>query len=366
MSAPTVYDVAGQAGVSIATVSRVYRAPDSVRARTRERVLEAARELGYVPSGNARGLASRNTRVLGLCFPDYADRDAEDADGEYGDADLMLYSDEIIRGMERAARRHGYALLIAASLAEGPKSLVADVAGRVDGFAVLARTVPTEELEVISRRLPVVMLAGPREDAPLDHLDHVEVANFDGELALTRHLIADHGLGRLAFVGSAEDSPDGEARFRGFQAAHLEAGLPVPERPDLRFGLTQAEGQRAIAALLDGGGELPGAVAFANDQTAVGALTELSRRGVRVPEDIAVVGFDGIPLGRLVTPALTTVRQPMRRLGEEAVELLVARLEDRQREPESRVLPVSVIRRASCGCPARNGITPNGASVTHS
>lgn len=358
MNAPTVYDVAGQAGVSIATVSRVYRAPDSVRAGTREKVLEAARELGYVPSGNARGLASRNTRVLGLCFPDYADPDAEDPDDWGDDAELMLYSDEIIRGMERAARRHGYALLIAASLAEGPKNLVADVAGRVDGFAVLARTVPTEELEVISRRLPVVMLAGPREDAPLDHLDHVEVANFDGELALTRHLIADHGLTRLAFAGSTEDSPDGEARFRGFQAAHLEAGLPVPERPDVRTGLTQAEGGQAVGRLLESAEELPQAVAFANDQMAVGALAELRKRGVRVPDDLAVVGFDGIPLGRLVTPALTTVRQPMRRLGEEAVELLVARLEDRDREPVSKVLPVSVMRRSSCGCPSRDATAP--------
>ncbi|MFF1464927.1 family 1 glycosylhydrolase [Streptomyces sp. NPDC058330] len=131
MSAPTVYDVAERSGVSIATVSRVYRNPGSVRDRTRERVLEAARELGYVPSGNARGLASRTTGVLGLCFPDYADPDAEadaEADSDADDA-AMLYSGQIIRGMERAARRHGYALLIAASLEGGPESLVAEVAG---------------------------------------------------------------------------------------------------------------------------------------------------------------------------------------------------------------------------------------------
>ncbi|THA24690.1 LacI family transcriptional regulator [Streptomyces sp. RKND-216] len=356
MSAPTVYDVAEQAGVSIATVSRVYRNPESVRAGTRAKVMAAARTLGYVPSGSARGLASRTTRVLGLCFPDYADPDAEDPDGESDGApdgsELMLYSDEIIRGMERAARRRGYALLIAASLAEGPENLVAEVAGRVDGFAVLSQTVPVEELEVIARRLPVVMLAGPREDASLDHLDHIEVANRDGELALTRHLIADHGLRRLAFVGSTPDSPDGEARFRGFQAAHREAGLPVSERPDVRAELTQAEGHRAVGELLAAGsaGERPEGIVFANDQMAVGALAALRRRGVRVPEDLAVVGFDGIPLGRLVTPALTTVRQPMRRLGEKAVELLVARLEDRKAEPVSVVLPVSVIRRRSCGC----------------
>ncbi|MEV7871808.1 LacI family DNA-binding transcriptional regulator [Streptomyces sp. NPDC088124] len=350
MSAPTVYDVAERSDVSIATVSRVYRNPGSVRAQTRERVLEAARALGYVPSGSARGLASRTTGVLGLCFPDYADPDAEaDAEAE-GDADdaVMLYSDQIIRGMERAARRHGYALLISASLEGGPESLVAKVAGRVDGFAVLAQTVPTEDLEVISNRLPIVMLAGPRE---IDHLDHVVVANADGERALARHLIEDHGLRRLAFVGGDADSPDAEARFSGFREACREAGLPVPDAPDLRAGMmTRAEGARAAEQLLDRPGDRPEAMLFANDQMAVGALRALDGRGVRVPEDIAVTGFDGIPLSRIVQPALTTVRQPIRQLGEQAVELLVQRLGDSERAPVSLMLPVSVVRRASCGC----------------
>lgn len=345
-----MYDVAERSGVSIATVSRVYRNPDSVRAQTRERVLEAARELGYVPSGNARGLASRTTGVLGLCFPDYADPDAEaDAENDSGADDAaMLYSDQIIRGMERAARRHGYALLIAASLQGGPESLVAKVAGRVDGFAVLAQTVPTEDLEVISRRLPVVMLAGPRE---IDHLDHLVVANAAGERELTRHLIEDHGLRRLAFVGGDPDSPDAEARFRGFREACGDAGLPVLDAPDLRTGMmTRAEGARAAETLLDRGGERPDAMVFANDQMAVGALRALERREVRVPEDMAVTGFDGIPLSRIVRPSLTTVRQPIRQLGEQAVELLVQRLADPSREPVSLELPVSLARRASCGC----------------
>ncbi|MFJ2767712.1 LacI family DNA-binding transcriptional regulator [Streptomyces sp. NPDC087300] len=353
-----MYDVAERSGVSIATVSRVYRNPDSVREQTRERVLAAARELGYVPSGNARGLASRSTGVLGLCFPDHSDPDTEteaaaaDADDDHA---FMLYSDQIIRGMERAARRHGYALLIAASLKGGPESLVAKVAGRVDGFAVLSRTVPTEDLDVISRRLPVVMLAGPRENDELDHLDHIEVANADGQRELTRHLIADHGLRRLVFIGGEERSPDAQARFLGYQEACREAGLPVREEPDLRAGMmTQAEGARAADALLDraeAAGSPPEAMLFANDQMAIGALHALERRGVRVPDDIAVTGFDGIPLGRLVRPALTTVRQPMRRLGEEAVELLVRRLgPERDRDPVDLMLPVSVVRRTSCGC----------------
>ncbi|MHC3467814.1 LacI family DNA-binding transcriptional regulator [Streptomyces sp. 7R007] len=348
-NAPTVYDVAERSGVSIATVSRVYRTPDSVRAETRERVLAAARELGYVPSGNARGLASRSTGILGLCFPDYSDPDAEATEAEDEDA-AMLYSDQIIRGMERAARRHGYALLIAASLQGGPESLVAKVAGRVDGFAVLARTVPTEELEVISRRQPVVMLAGPREGA--DHLDHIEVANFDGQLELTRHLVEDHGLRRLAYVGSAEESPDVEARFRGYLAACRSGGLEVGDEPDLRVGMmTQAEGARVVDTLFARNAGRPEALVFANDQMAVGALHALQERGLRVPEDVVVTGFDGIPLSRLVRPALTTVRQPMLRMGEEAVELLMRRLSGaRETEPRSVMLPVTVVRRGSCGC----------------
>ncbi|MFF0741373.1 LacI family DNA-binding transcriptional regulator [Streptomyces sp. NPDC004111] len=353
---PTVYDVAEKAGVSIATVSRVYRSPEAVRERTRERVVEAARALGYVPSGSARGLASRTTGVLGLCFPDHADPAVEEGyrEGEGPDEDdaaATLYSDQVIRGMERAARRHGYALLIAASLEDGPQSLVAQVAGRVDGFAVLARTVPTEDLELIGRRLPIVMLAGPRER---DHFDHIEVANEDGLRELTRHLVTGHGLTRLAFVGGEPGSPDAEARFRGYRRACREAGLPVPAEPDARGDMTLAEGSRAADALLDraaaAGTAPPQAMLFANDQMAVGALHALERRGIRVPEDIAVTGFDGIPLGRAVRPSLTTVRQPMRRLGEEAVELLVRRLAEPDLEPRSLMLPVRTAHRGSCGC----------------
>ncbi|MBV2355447.1 LacI family transcriptional regulator [Streptomyces sp. J2-1] len=366
-ASPTVYDVAERSGVSIATVSRVYRTPDTVREATRERVLAVARELGYVPSGNARGLASRSTGVLGLCFPDYADPDADTDD----DDAAMLYSDQIIRGMERAARRHGYALLIAASLQGGPESLVAKVAGRVDGFAVMARTVPTGELEVISRRRPVVMLAGPREGTDhLDHLDHIEVANEDGQRELTRHLLEDHGVRRPAYIGTAEESPDVRARFAGFRRACRDAGVEVGAEPAVRVGMmTRAEGARAAALLCDGPGERPDAFVFANDQMAVGALRELERRGLSVPGDVLVTGFDGIPLSRLVRPSLTTVRQPTVRMGEEAVELLVRRLAAAQTggsggaangtpgtEPVSRMLPVTVARRGSCGCP--DGGTP--------
>ncbi|MGW1541349.1 LacI family DNA-binding transcriptional regulator [Streptomyces sp. NPDC002309] len=346
MGDPTVYDVAERAGVSIATVSRVYRMPDSVRVATREKVLAAAYDLGYLPSASARGLASRATGVLGLCFPDFADPEAEGTAPDADQAELSFYGDEVIRGMERAARRHGYALLISAAHADRAGEVLSDVAGRVDGLAILAQHVPPAVLDVVSRRLPVVVLAGSLSAG----LDAVEVANFDGLLELTRHLIEGHRLTNLAFVGGAEDSPDAEARFRGFQAAHLAAGLPLPERPAVRGDLTLLSGRKAAMELLDGEGPRPQGMVFANDQMAVGALQALAERGIRVPAELAVTGFDGIPLGRLVTPALTTVRQPMSRLGEEAVELLVARIADRARPTLSRTLPTTLALRASCGC----------------
>lgn len=332
MNAPTVYDVAARAGVSIATVSRVYRAPDSVRGDTRRRVLDAAKELDYVPSGSARGLASRSTQVLGLCFPDFSDPVLEQ-DPDADDAEVMLYSDEVIRGMERAARRHGYALLIAAAHADTALERAFEVVSHVDGLAMLAFPAPGQEAASLARQRPVVFLAGVGNGG----YDHVEVANYQGQLELTRHLLVDHGRRRLAFVGGHADSPDGEARFRGFQAAHREAGLPVPEAPDVRADLTRAAGYAAVAEVLDGAGR-PDGLVFANDQMAVGGLDALRGRGIRVPDELVVTGFDGIPLGRLVRPALTTVRQPMGRLGEEAVELLLARIADHDRPAEDRVL----------------------------
>ena len=158
---PTVYQVADRAGVSIASVSRVLAGHDRVRPDTRARVLSAVAELGYVPSGAAQDLAGRRTAVLGLCFPDLiGDRDIVSGDALY-------WYDEVIRGMERAARRSGYALLIAASHENDDVNLVLTVAGRCDGLVVLAGTAPVETLEHVAARVPVALLAAPREAGEL-------------------------------------------------------------------------------------------------------------------------------------------------------------------------------------------------------
>lgn len=345
---PTVYEVAQHAGVSTATVSRVLAGNDRVGAESRQRVLAAAAELGYVPSGAARDLASRRTGVLGLCFPDLVPDDGPDPDG----GDAVFWYDEVIRSMERAARARGYAVLIAASHASDDVELVMQMAGRCDGLVVLARTVPTPVLERITQRIPVVVLAGPPEkngiDGGIDHLDHLVVENAQGTAQLTRHLITVHGHEDLVFLGGS-DSPDSAARFEGFRAALEAAGLPLPENPAIHGDLTTGGGRAAVERMLRSG-RRPTALVCANDQMALGAVDALRSAGLSVPRDVAVTGFDGIQLGRHVRPALTTAVQPVRLLGQTAVRLLEERAAEMGRPATSVELPVRIELRGSCGC----------------
>lgn len=341
---PTVYEVAARAGVSIASVSRVLAGNDRVRPATRARVLAAAAELGYVPSGAAQDLAGRRTSVLGLCFPDLiGDRDLVESDATY-------WYDEVIRGMERAARRSGYALLIAASHESDNANLVLTVAGRCDGLVVLAQTAPLATLEHIAARVPVVLLAAAREPQETPGLfDHLAVTNETGMYELTAHLLDVHSYDNLAFVAGPAGAPDSHSRFRGFRAALVERGLPAPDQPGLRGDFTSAGGERVVAELLERG-ELPRALVCANDQTAIGAMSALRRAKVRVPADVAVTGFDGVDVGRHLHPALTTAAQPMRELGETAVRMLQRRIADATLPGQDIELPVRVEVRGSCGC----------------
>jgi LacI family transcriptional regulator len=335
---PTVYEVAARAGVSIASVSRVLAGHDRVRPDTRDRVLDAVAALGYVPSGAAQDLAGRRTAVLGLCFPDLVD----DRDNM---ADAMYWYDEVIRGMERAARRSGYALLIAASHESDDAHLVHTVAGRCDGLVVLGGTVPLSTVEHVAGRVPVVLLAASREKGEQPGLlDHLYVANRAGLRELTAHLLDAHGYRDLAFLAGPTGSADSAARLAGFREA---LGT---ERPRVVYGDFTTDGGAAAVAELLAAGPPPRALVCANDQTAIGAMAALARAGLRVPADVAVTGFDGVHIGRHLHPGLTTVVQPMRELGETAVRLLRQRLDDPTRPAEDVELPVHVRLRGSCGC----------------
>jgi LacI family transcriptional regulator len=365
--AATVYDVADRAGVSIATVSRVLRSPDAVRPVTRERVLDAVAALGYVPSGSARGLAERRTGVLGLYFPGFdaaedappldvlaaaaADappfaivRDDDDAEGARAS---MLFLDEVLRGAELEAWKQGFVLMVGVGRDDPDRSTVRDMAGRVDGLMVLARSVPDEVLTRLARRIPVVVLSGPPRG---DHHDHVTVSNAEAMAELTRHILAQVGDGRLAFLAGPEDSPDGGQRWEGFAAAVTAAGRRVDDVTVLRGDFTRASGRRAGEELVRAG--VPSALVSANDQMALGAMDVFRRAGVRVPDDVLVTGFDGIDAAALSRPPLTTVRQPMIDLGRAAVQVLARRLERADADPVLARLPLQILLRESSQRPS--------------
>jgi LacI family transcriptional regulator len=359
---PTVYDVAELAGVSIATVSRVLRKPHEVADATRDRVNAAVLDLGYVPSGSARSLAARRAGAIGLCLPDFDGIDDDPAlapvtfsdgqvptvldfpeDVELGD---NLYISEVMLGTEIEAWQHGLAVTIAVARGSRGTDIFDNLAGRVDGIVTLARTIPDRQLAHIARRVPVVVLAGPRGD---DEYDHITTDNLEGMRVMTEHVLQAHGVTDLAFVGGPADSPDDDARFRGFCEALRTAGLPVPSTPVARGDYTRVQG-RSIGRRLVADGGVPRALVCSNDQTALGVLDVLTEAGVRVPQDVIVTGFDGIDASEMSRPRLTTVYQPMRDLGRAAVDTLLHRLRDAQLPPQTRSLPVRVLLRDSCGC----------------
>ena len=356
--APTVYDVASEAGVSIATVSRVLRTPDAVREGTRDRVRAAIRELGYVPSGNARALAGRRTGVIGLLLPGHDAIDAEDVPDVHADGGVVvlddrhgggepvatnLYFDEVLRGAEVESWRRGFALMVAAGRGPSREFLVNDVAGRVDGLAVLASTVPEDLLRHVARRIPVVVLA---DDDLAPGFDTVSVDNLAGMRTLASHVVGRLGIRDLVYLAGPMDSPDDHARAAGLRAALESAGVDPGTVPVVHGDFGRTRGRELTERLLRE--RVPRAIMCSNDQTALGVIDAVRARGLRVPEDVVVTGFDGIDATRFSEPPLTTVRQPMSGVGTAAVRAIVDRLADPTGPTRVTRLPVEVLLRESC------------------
>lgn len=350
---PTVYDVAERAGVSITTVSFAFRQPGRVRAATRQAVLDAARELGYVPSASARGLAAGSTGALGLYSFDLMLAGADgaapavpDTPAGVGEGDprvFPLYVDEVERGFALECRETGRALLLASGAPSG--TAVADIAGRVDGLAIFPGTHSLDAVHGIAQSIPLVAFNTPGTDASFSH---VSVDNRAAMAGIVEHLVGAHGVTDLAFVGEGS-MYDFAERLAGFRDA--VSGL-LPGRPATRpehEGLATTDWVAALTELV-AADRLPGALVCQSDQAALVTLDLLAEHGVDVPGRVLVTGFDGILAGRLSTPTLTTVRQPFEDMGRVAVRLLADRLADPAVEAVFRTLPTRLIPRGSCGC----------------
>jgi LacI family transcriptional regulator len=348
---PTVYDVAERAGVSIATVSFTFRRPGKVKESTRELVHAAARELGYIPSGSARGLAGGRTGALGLISLDYRPvaplelAHVQDPGATDPNADYRLFPqfvDEVQRGVEQECWRRGYAVMIAGARPSNAEAVLTDIAGRVDGLALLFSGMAEHvDLRHIAERLPVVLMSQPGDDT----LSRVCVDNAAGIDALTAHLVQVHGMRDLRFVGPTFDS-DRKERFEALRAALRAAELPVPTEP-----MAAAGNYREAIADLAQRQAIPDAFVCANDEVALALMDALREARIDVPGQVAVTGFDGVVAGRLISPQLTTVRQPMEAMGATVVRLLIDRIEQPETPTASDILPVQLVLRESCGCP---------------
>ncbi|MFW6205662.1 MAG: LacI family DNA-binding transcriptional regulator [Gemmatimonadota bacterium] len=332
----TIRDVARQAGVSVATVSRVLNNSGPVSSSTRRRVEAVAEALDYVPHGGARSLITRRTTNLGVILPDL-----------YGE-----FFSELIRGMDRATRAAGYHLLLSGSHAADVELAAAlrAMRGRVDGLILMSPEItPAELVELIPRGLPVVLIN--TEVGKNGRFDTLNVDNRGGAYAAVQHLVS-AGHSRIALINGRLANHDARERRLGYRRALEEAGLESASELELESDFTKAGGQRAARALL----ELeprPTAVFAANDSMAVGALSAFREAGLRVPDEMAVVGFDDIPIAEYVTPPLSTVKVDLLRFGERAVELVVDSLTDPSgREPRDEIVETQlVIRRSSDGAP---------------
>jgi LacI family transcriptional regulator len=217
---------------------------------------------------------------------------------------------------------------------------------------ILAGSLSQKDIASISRSVPVVVLA---MGSTRRKLDSVGADNRGGAQQVTTHLVTVHGHKELAFIGGPPRSPDSDERFAGYRLALAEAGLPVPEGPDARGDFTEAGGERAMHELLEARKRPPRAVVVGNDEMGIAAMSVLRLRRLRVPLDVAVTGFDDISSAQHVSPALTTVRQPMREMGETAVRMLLDRVGDATGPVRAVTLPTQVVIRRSCGCTHRRG-----------
>ena len=338
-SRATIFDVARRAGVSTATVSRVLAGIGNPRPATEAAVRAAAEALDYRPSGVARSLRMKRTRTLGLIVTDIGNP----------------FFPELVRGADVAARSRGYSIILGSAAYDEHRALhYLDlmVDRRVDGLIIASSQLSNTSRPWLTRS-PVPLVAVNAE--PTDpSITVITSDNIGGARMATEHLI---GLGhrRLAYIRGAESFSADEPRVAGFRAAGRAAGLARTDLREVRGDGQVEGGELAAARLLSERTGITGIVCY-NDVTAIGALRALRAAGLRVPEDISVIGCDDIAAAGWVVPSLTTVGQQKAEMGTLAVELLVSRIDGRA-EPDAHEvirLPMVLVERESTG-PAPGG-----------
>jgi DNA-binding LacI/PurR family transcriptional regulator len=328
---PTIRDVAARAGVSHQTVSRVINDHPSVKAATRERVQTAIRDLAFVPSPMARGLISNRTRSIGIVTDDISDH----------------FFSRVAAGAEAEARRRGYYLMIGSVEPDdddGGGYLRLMLERRVEGLILARPSVPLMPADLVAARgagVPLVALGF----SELPGFPVVDVDNRRGGYDATRHLL-EHGHRRIATVVGPREWPSAAARLEGYRHALREAGI-ARDLVEHASGWGLESGRAAATRLLERGADFTALFAH-SDLIALGAIRRLREAGLRVPDDVSVVGYDDLPIADYVEPALTTIHQPMREVGARAAGFVLDQIAGGAAPaPEAHLLPAVLVSRQS-------------------
>jgi LacI family transcriptional regulator len=327
----TIKEVAERAGVSIATVSRVLNNSGIVNEKTREAILLAAKELQYVPNISARNLSRSKTDTIGLLLPDLH--------GEF-------YS-EVIRGVDQTAQQSHHHLIVSSSHNNKNEieAALRLMRGRVDGLIIMSPQIDAHTLHVnIPRSLPVVLLNCFVEGT--SH-DSINIDNFGGAYAMVHHLL-ERGHRRIAVIKGTESNYDADQRLYGYRKAMVEWGFSGSDLIEVTGNFTEEEGYAAARQIISMNPR-PTAIFASNDSMAIGAISALREAGLGVPGDVAVAGFDDIPISKFIRPPLSTVHVDIAGLGAQAMQLIVDAIEVNNTHPKRHmVIPATIVERDSC------------------
>lgn len=320
------------------TVSRALNNQANVDENTRQRILQTARRLGYRPNHVAKSLVLRKTFTIGVVVPEIT----------------HSFFPEVIRGIEEVAYNAGYQLILTHSAEDferEKKAIDTLEAKRVDGILIsTSETVRDFNVyqELISLNFPIVFF-----DRCVNQIGATCVSINDEESAylITRHLI-EHGYQKLAHLSGPPRVSIGLARLNGFKRALQEVGLEVRDEWIVESGFHESGGYAAMGKLLAMPiGDRPRAVVAVNDPAAFGAMQAIQEAGLKIPEDIAIVGFSDDIRASLMPAPLTTIRQPAYEVGKVAAQKLIDIIEGRLQEPQEIIIPTEIVIRRSCGCP---------------
>jgi LacI family transcriptional regulator len=329
----TIKDVAREAGVSIATVSRVLNDTGPVEEETRRRVRQVARQMKYVPSAIGRSLSMKKTDAIGLLLPDL-----------FGE-----FFSEVLRGSDQTAQQANYHLVVSSSHnnKEAIEAALRMMRGRVDGLVIMSPHIDAETLnENLPQTLPVVLLNCYVES---DGFDSLNIDNFGGAYAMVKHLIG-HGHRQVAIIKGTEKNFDAAERLRGYRKAMQESGLTPDPCLEFTGDFSEAGGYEAAKQILRSS-ERPTAIFACNDSMAIGALSALREQDVRVPEEMALAGFDDVPIASYLTPSLTSVQVGIHNLGVRAIDTVIHAVRNKNVHRKQQILLQTTLSlRESCGC----------------